>query len=76
MKYFSIFHATKNEMSKTDVHIPGLNHVQMCPNSDSDILKKLTNSYKSFSAMTYEKVKAMENTKLVQLNIALLILLI
>ena len=48
----------------------------MCPNSDTDILKKLTNSYKSFSAMTYEKVKAMENTKLVQLNIALLILLI
>ena len=27
-------------MSKTDVHIPGLSHDQMCPNSDSDILKK------------------------------------
>ena len=27
-------------MSRTDVHIPGFGHVQMCPNLDSDILKK------------------------------------
>ena len=28
-------------MSKADVHVPGLSHVQMCPNSDSDMLKKI-----------------------------------
>ena len=28
-------------MSRTDVHIPGFSLVQMCPNSDSDILKKI-----------------------------------
>ena len=28
-------------MSKTDVHVPGLSHVQMSPNSDSDMLKKI-----------------------------------
>ena len=27
-------------MSKADVHIPGLSHIQMCPNWDSDIFKK------------------------------------
>ena len=27
-------------MSKTDVHMPEFSHVQMCPNSDSDIIKK------------------------------------
>ena len=35
-------------MSKTDAYIPGLNHVQMCLNSDCDILKKIHKQLKIF----------------------------
>ena len=44
-------------MSKIDVHVPGLSHVQMCPNSDSDILKKIQKQLQIFFSDDVLKTK-------------------